>query len=401
MNRRRDSYNSKDFSCPSCGSRGGSIFYELDQVPVHSVLLIPTRKEAIDYPKGDIKLAFCQNCGFITNIAFDPNVQEYSEIYEETQGFSPTFSKFSRRLAMDLIEKHDMRNKDIIEIGCGKGEFLTLLCDLGGNRGIGFDPSYVEGRLNIGSEVEVSFIQDFYSEEYASYKADFICCKMTLEHISEVAEFVRMVHRTVENNPEAVVFFQVPDVIRILYEVAFWDIYYEHCSYFSPGSLARLFRSCGFEVLDLWRAYGDQYIMIEASVDDRNGNVTFDLEDDISLLSKGIHHFLSNSNQIQSKWKLFVQQEKESDRKLVLWGSGSKAVAFLTTLNVQDEIQYTVDINPYKQGMFIPGTAQEIVSPSFLQEYRPDVVIIMNPIYRSEVQNELDSMDLATKLLTV
>jgi SAM-dependent methyltransferase len=395
------SSKSKDFSCPSCGSRGVSVFYELEQVPVHSVLLIPTRKAAIDYPKGDIKLAFCQNCGFITNIAFDPNIQEFSERYEETQGFSPTFNKFSRQLAMDLIEKHDLRSKDIIEIGCGKGEFLTVLCELGGNRGIGFDPSYVEGRLRIGSDVEVSFIKDFYSEEYADYNADFICCKMTLEHIDEVAEFVRMVKRTIENNPDAVVFFQVPDVTRILYEVAFWDIYYEHCSYFSPGSLARLFRSCGFSILDLWKDYGDQYIMIEASVNSRSSNPTIDLEDDISLLSQGINHFLDNNKQIQSTWRLFLRQERESNRKVVLWGSGSKAVAFLTTLNVQDDIKYTVDINPYKQGMFIPGTGQEIVSQDFLREYQPNVAILMNPIYRSEVQNTLDNMDLTTELLTV
>jgi hypothetical protein len=62
---------------------------------------------------------------------------------------------------------------------------------------------------------------------------------MTLEHIAPTGDFVGAVRRAVGDDPQTVVFFQVPDVIRILKEQAFWDIYYEHCNYFSAGSLAR------------------------------------------------------------------------------------------------------------------------------------------------------------------
>ena len=59
-----------------------------------------------------------------------------------------------------------------------------------------------------------------------------------------------MVRSSLRDSPDTCVFFQVPDVLRVLEEEAFWDIYYEHCSYFSVGSLARLFRRAGFDVLD-------------------------------------------------------------------------------------------------------------------------------------------------------
>ena len=64
--------------CPSCSAAGMSVFYELEGVPVHSVLLLSTREEALNYPKGDIALGFCPTCGFISNVAFDPSLQEYS-----------------------------------------------------------------------------------------------------------------------------------------------------------------------------------------------------------------------------------------------------------------------------------------------------------------------------------
>ncbi|MCC6397832.1 MAG: SAM-dependent methyltransferase, partial [Bacteroidetes bacterium] len=104
--------------CPSCAKGHMSIFYEVQGVPVNSVLLLPTREEALAFPKGDIALGFCELCGFISNVAFDPKEQEYSARYEATQAYSPTFTTFHRNLAQRLIDRYDLRNKTLIEIGC-------------------------------------------------------------------------------------------------------------------------------------------------------------------------------------------------------------------------------------------------------------------------------------------
>ena len=121
--------------CPNCQDPRLFPFYSVRSVPVHSVLLMPNREYARDFPRGDVALAFCEGCGFVTNTSFDPSVHSYSERYEETQGFSPTFQGFHTRLAQSLIDKYDIRGKRVIEIGCGKGEFLSLMCELGGTPG--------------------------------------------------------------------------------------------------------------------------------------------------------------------------------------------------------------------------------------------------------------------------
>ena len=167
--------------CPSCGSQGLQVFYEVRQVPVHSVLLMSSRDMAVNYRKGDISLGFCRACSFVSNTAFDATVHEYSSKYEETQGFSPTFNVFHQELAQTLINEYFLRGKTIIEIGCGKGDFLNLICELGDNEGIGFDPAYLSERDSGAGNAKVRFIQDFYSEKYSSYESDFVCCKMTLE----------------------------------------------------------------------------------------------------------------------------------------------------------------------------------------------------------------------------
>ncbi len=253
-----------DSKCPNCGAGELRIFHETRAVPSNSCILLETRADAVAYPRGDIALGFCRACGFITNTAFDAKLTEYSGRYEETQGFSPTFNEFHKRLAARLVDRFDLHGKEVLEIGCGKGEFLMLLCELGDNHGVGFDPAYIpERNLNPAAD-RVEFIRDFYSEKYAHTDADFICCKMTLEHIHPTAEFIGMVRRAIGDRPESVVFFQIPDVTRIMRDCAFEDIYYEHCSYFSPCSLGRLFRDSGFEVLGMATEYDDQYLTIEA-----------------------------------------------------------------------------------------------------------------------------------------
>ena len=387
-----------DTVCPSCSRPGMKAFYEVQGVPVHSVLLMPTQKEALTYPKGDIVLGLCDHCGFICNMAFNPSLHEYSSRYEETQGFSPTFNAFHKELALQLIKQFNLHKKTVIEIGCGKGEFLSMLCEMGENRGVGFDPAYINERNQSSAKDRITFVKDFYSEKYSDYHGDFVCCKMTLEHIPDTARFITTVRRSIGERYETVVFFQIPDVVRILKERAFWDIYYEHCSYFSKGSLARLFRRCGFDVIKLWKGYDDQYLMIEAKPANGAPLPPLPEEQDISDLKKDVADFSAHIQALLGSWERRLQEIAAAGKKAVIWGGGSKGVAFLTKLNVQDQIRYAVDINPYKHGTFMAGTGQEIVSPKFLQTYRPDTVIVMNPIYCDEIRAEMQALGVSAEI---
>src|SRR6266498_992293 len=245
--------------CPACGAQKMKVFYAVENIPVHSVRLLKSRGEALQLTRGQMNLAHCPLCGFIANVSYHPELQDYSAEYESTQAYSPTYNTFARRLAQQLVDRYDLHGKRIIEIGCGQGEFISLLTGLGKNYGIGFDPAFDPNRSGLTGSELVEIIPDYYSEKYSDYRADFICCKMTLEHIRDVASFIAIVRRSIGEHPGTTVFFQVPDVNRLLKEIAFWDIYYEHCSYFSMGSIARLFHSQRFEVNHLWRDYNDQY----------------------------------------------------------------------------------------------------------------------------------------------
>jgi 2-polyprenyl-3-methyl-5-hydroxy-6-metoxy-1,4-benzoquinol methylase len=364
------------------------------------VVLLSSYQQAIDYPSGDIHLGFCEHCGFIANVLYDPKLQDYATDYEATQSYSPTFNKFAQQLAEQLIERYDLHNKQIIEIGCGQGEFLTMLCEMGSNHGIGFDPAYRDEPNTSAVANKMKFIADYYSEKYTAYRGDFIVCKMTLEHIDTTAEFIKTVRRSIGDNYDSIVFFQIPNGEYVMRDIAFWDVYYEHVSYFSKASLSYLFRDAGFDVLHMATEYNDQYLTIEA-IPSKNPEQNVLVESaDYTRIENMVNSFEQDVVTKINQWQKQLAAMREQNQKVVIWGSGSKGVSFLTTLGVREQIQYCVDINPRKHGMFMAGTGQEIVAPSLLQNYQPDVVIVMNPVYCEEIQADLDRMGVTATMIT-
>ena len=176
---------------------------------------------------------------------------------------------------------------------------------------------------------------------------------------------------------------------------------YEHCSYFTAGSLARLFRASGFEIDELYLDYDGQYLIITAYPTEATATASLDLENDLEQLTGAFEQFGKECPRRINHWRNVIQQNVLEGQKVIIWGSGSKGVAFLTTLKLANQIEYVVDINPYKHGKYMPGTGQEIVSPEFLTRYRADKVIVMNPIYCEEIQRDLDRLSINADLLPV
>ncbi|MEN8008232.1 MAG: class I SAM-dependent methyltransferase [Candidatus Krumholzibacteriota bacterium] len=385
--------------CPNCNEGTMEIFHTAKGVPTNSCILLTTREEALEYPRGDIALGYCGQCGFVGNTAFDPVLTEYSGRYEETQGFSPTFQRFHQDLADRLVAKFDLKDREILEIGCGKGEFLLLLCADGKNRGVGYDPGYLADRHAPAAGENVRFVADFYTEKCTDTAADFVCCKMTLEHIPETLEFVRMT-RLAQGDRPAEIFFMIPDATRILEDCAFEDVYYEHCSYFSPHSLDRLFRAAGFFPTAVGHEYDGQYLTIAASTAN-GGQGPLVGPEQLGDLSRWVGGFPDLFASQLEFWRGRIDAWRAAGKTAVIWGSGSKGVSFLTTLGLDDGIAGAVDINPHRQGFFMPGTGHRIYGPDDLIELKPDVVIVMNPIYREEIAADLAARGLTPEILAV
>ncbi len=386
--------------CPACDATGLVTFHEVDGVPVNSCLLVDDRDEALRFPTGDLRLARCPTCGFITNTAFDPARSTYSPDYEETQGFSPHFQAFIRNLSREWVDRYDLRGRHVIEIGCGKGEFLVEMLRAGAGAGLGIDPGVHPERVPDDVSGRAQWVRGFFPADLPELVADAVVCRHTLEHISPVADFMRQVRTAIGERRETVVLFELPGTQHVLDEAWFWDTYYEHCSYFTAGSLARLMRRTGFEVLDVRPAYDGQYLLVEARPSDVPApGEPFAIEDDLAAVVRGTMHFAATYGAVVDSWRARVRAVADAGGRTVIWGSGSKGVAFLAALgSVASDVTAAVDINPYKRGRFMAGTGHEILAPKQLLDVAPSLVIAMNSTYLSEIGAELEALGVACEL---
>ena len=141
--------------------------------------------------------------------------------------------------------------------------FSRIVC-AGVGKAIGLDP-LVDCCHNFDeADDRLELIAAPLDERQMEIDADAAVCRHTLEHIDDVHDFLRLLARWARHDRDRVVLFEVPASERIFAEAAFWDVYYEHRSYFTAASLRYAFAHAGFEVRTLVTAFGGQYLLLEA-----------------------------------------------------------------------------------------------------------------------------------------
>ena len=345
-------------------------------------------------PVAEISLVFCRECSHLFNQTFE--TMPYSAEYDNSLHFSDTFQDYVESLADILVERYSLCGKTIVEIGCGRGDFLRMLCSRGAKLGVGFDPSCPAALSNEmdGADSNITIERTTFPGAHTQLTADFYCSRHTLEHIGNPRCFLSLLRKVIEIQNIPVV-FEVPNSLYTLRDGGIWDVIYEHRSYFSHASLARLFWECDFEPVESHEAYGGQFLTIHAMTGKRSAAVPSPTTPHLNLLADT---FAARYQDKRTHWQEQIRTLHSSYSRPVLWGAGSKATTFLNLLQ-PPSIDYVVDLNPRKQGKFMVGTGQLIVAPEFLKEYCPDVVIVTNDNYASEIRQSLWSLGLETPLL--
>jgi len=371
--------------CPICNSSSLQDFFSIGEMPVHIGILWPSEESAKAAPQGEIKLEFCKICGHIFNASFDERLMTYDLPYDNSLFFSAVFQKYAKDLCNNLIKKYSLQHKNILEIGSGKGDFLELICELGENRGWGFDPSYRPDFHSDPIGQKLSFFKGYYNKNLLDDKVDFVYARHVLEHLTNPKKLIQQLKMDFIDRKDIIFYFEVPNADFMLREANLWDLIYEHCQYFTSSSLRSLFEQNGFEVLRLYEAFNEQYLCIECRIFDGDKIQTNKTNFDEDLITQ----FSNKSNQIISYWKNYLNELSMQDSKCVVWGAGAKGVSFLNILHNEDTLIGVIDINPNKQNKYIPLTGQRISLPEELKIIYPEKVIVMNSIYLHEIISRL------------
>lgn len=368
-------------NCPVCNSTELSCFLRRAQVPVHQNVVFREQSAAVAIERGNLELVVCSDCGFVFNAAFELAKVCYGADYDNTQICSPFFENYVDDLVTYLLTEKGLRNSSIVEVGCGKGYFLRKLVgtEEANNRGYGFDSSYVGPEIDLDGRLR--FEKRFYDSESANVPADAVICRHVIEHIPEPIPLLHSIRRALVHASAPQVFFETPCVEWILKNQVVWDFFYEHCSYFSADSLTVAMQQADFKIQDVRHVFGGQYLWLEATTGTNTPGGKSGRAGEIARLCQS---FGALESDFVTQWRASLWERAQSG-PVALWGGGAKGVTLANLIDPERKlVACVVDLNPQKQGCFLPGTGHPIINYLDLPLFQVKSAIQMNPNYAAE-----------------
>lgn len=334
--------------------------FRIESLPVLQNKVFSTVEQARTCAVGDMCLVQDDQTGLIFNSAFNPRLLEYGSDYQNEQACSGVFQDHLDKV-MEVVYG-SLQGKSILEIGCGKGYFLQRLLEAGFDA-IGIDPAY---------EGDSPHVLKKRFSPALGISAEGIIMRHVLEHIPDPIEFLFSVKEA--NNNAGIIYIEVPCFDWICAHKAWFDIYYEHVNYLRLADFYRIFG----KVYKAGHLFGGQYLYVVADLSSLR-HPAAEVEDLVYFPTdflQGIHYFSEYA------------RKKDIQKKIAIWGGASKGVIFSLYLERNGiHIDAVIDINPAKQGKYLPCTGIRVSSPktglSMLR--RRDIIFVMNSNYLDEV----------------
>ncbi|QUN27575.1 methyltransferase domain-containing protein [Cupriavidus sp. KK10] len=335
----------------------------------NSPLSAPTAPDT----QGEMRLRRNRNLDFIENAAFDPTLAEYDDNYQNSQAYSEAFQAHMS-VVLRTLERAFPAGATLVEVGCGKGDFVELAQASGHFKVSGYDATY---------EGTNPAIEKRYLDADDRIKADLVVLRHVLEHVRAPHKFLAMLKEVFS---EAKAYIEVPSWDWIAENKAFFDITYEHVNYFSRNSLRALFDG----EVEAGLCFNDQYQYVVA---------------DISKVAPSFEEAYCNGEWVHLAFAdLFpsvpakiaeIESHLQPESNLYIWGAATKGCMFLVHCSNQrrlvDRVGFAVDVNPQKCGKYLPGSHVAIRAPAdfFAAARDGDVLLVSNPNYQAEIKREI------------
>jgi len=230
----------------------------------------------------------------------------------------------------------------------------------------------------------ITIIRDRFSETQAARTPfGLIACRHVLSEVHKPKELLVSIRRSIRN-PRCVVYLEVPNAAHTFDQRLFWNLVYEHRSWYLPEGLKNLCRVAGLEVRDLRASWKREYlsaVAVRAASASRRRRRTF-----ASASLESLQSFRAEWTRTVDQWQVKLAAWRRSGQRVVAWGAGARAVTFAGSFDCRGVIDTVVDINPIRWGKYLPVSAIRVAAPHFIQTFKPDVILITNPTYKSEIQ---------------
>jgi len=323
---------------------------------------LPDKDTVKDDAGTDIEVYQCKFCGLI-QLNSRP-VPYYKQVIRSS-GFSEEMKNYRWQQFKEFVNKYSIKDKKIIEIGCGNGEYLSIMQQFCSNS---YGTEYSDGSVRKCKESGLNVAKGFIdAESYKLAESPFDAFFMMnfLEHFPEPNTALRGIYNNLSD--DAVGLIEVPNFDMILDKEMFADFSTEHLSYFTKDTLASILELNGFDIIGIDVIWYES--IISAVVRKKKRVQIADFIYRKELLEHCVENYLSQFG----------------PKNVAIWGAGHQSLAIIALLNLKDKIKYVVDSATFKQGKFTPATHLPIVAPEKLVSEPVDAVIVIASSYSDEV----------------
>ncbi|HEY2570258.1 MAG TPA: class I SAM-dependent methyltransferase [Solirubrobacteraceae bacterium] len=385
-------------ACRFCGAPVEAVFADLGMSPLANDYLPAERVNAME-PFYPLRALVCARCFLVQLEEFETPEQIFSD-YAYFSSYSTSWLEHSRRYAEQMIERLSLDgDSKVVEIASNDGYLLQYFADRQISV-LGIEPA--ANVAEVAVEKGIPTVVEFFGEEVARQlagegSADLLLGNNVLAHVPDLNDFVAGM--SVLLKPGGVITMEFPHLMRLMQDNQWDTIYHEHFSYFSFLTVSAVFAAHHLRVFDVQElpTHGGSLRIYAAHDDDadkpdsaaarelaeRERAAGYERLETYSGYGRRVEQ---DKRQILS----FLIDLKQQGLRVAAYGAPAKGNTLLNYCGVRrDMIEYTCDLNPHKQGHFLPGSHIPIRSPDQLREDRPDVVVILPWNLKDEIVAQL------------
>ena len=317
----------------------------------------------------DLKIYQCQQCGLVQH---DLKPVDYYKDVIRAVAYSEEMGHFREKQLAEWIQKFNLKDKKILEVGSGQGEYLELLLKAGGKNVYGVENS--KESVEIAKKKGLNIQQGYLSKDYENPFAENFDAFATfnfMEHWPDISSSLHSLQNSL--NESAVGLVEVPNFDFMLKNGMYSEFTTDHIFYFTEKTLRTVLETYGFDVIEINSIWHD-YIL-SAQVKKRT--------------ALNISSFTIKQNKIVSELRVFINKFKKNE--VIIWGAGHQALAVISIANINSKVSHVVDSAKFKQNKYTPGTHLLIKDPQSIHQDLPNAIIIMAAAYSDEVAKTLNS----------
>ena len=387
-----------NYQCRFCNSRLEHIFLDLGKTPSANSFL---KKEDLEKEKTYPLCAYiCKKC-LLVQIPEIRTPDELFSDYAYFSSFSDTWLNHAKEYVKMMIKRFNLnKTSHVVEIASNDGYLLKFFAELD-IPVLGIEPAsnIAKSAIKKGIPTVEKFFNAYTAKELKekNQEADVLLGNNVLAHVPDVNDFVKGMKILLK--PNGIITMEFPHILQLINQNQFDTIYHEHFSYFSFFIIQKIFFSQAltiFDVEEISTHGGSLRIFVKHSK-----NKTYEIKESVENLIKkekefGLHDFSTyldfskKAQNIKKELNDFLEKSHLEGRSVVCYGAPAKGNTLLNYCRISpDQIEYTVDLSPHKQGLFLPGTHLPIKSPLIIKETKPDYIIILPWNLKDEIMEQM------------